>query len=329
MDAVTRVLLLGAGFSKNWGGWLAKNLFGKLAGHPLVDGDPVIKRAVWHQRKNFEDALAYLRDADPGRALKFETAISDAFHDMNRAFVGEDVPRFPLDHPTCVWLAKFHAIFTLNQDLLVEGSYIAREVALLSSFPKWAGADIPGMVPDPKARRERGDVTGPMIREDDLNCASGYQPYYKLHGSANWRDVNGRQMLVVGSKKSGQIAADPLFSHYKEQFDDYLTREPCRLLVIGYGFRDDHINETIEKAAEGGGLRMFIVDPLGVEATRGEHQRVPGAVNDGVNSQEVPFQDIILGESTDSIRLTLEGKNDNELSKINSFLMLSRASSEL
>jgi hypothetical protein len=39
-----------------------------------------------------------------------------------------------------------------------------------------------------------------------------------------------------------------------------------RLLVIGFGFNDRHINSTILKAAEGGMLKMFIVDPLGVDA---------------------------------------------------------------
>lgn len=318
---MTRVLLLGAGFSKNWGGWVAKDLFGKLIGNDLVYGDPVIKDSVWRHKKNFEDALAEVRSAYPDRAPRLEAAISAVFDDMNRAFVDEHVPPFPLDNRTCAWLTKFDAIFTLNQDLLIEGSYIAREISLVSTVPKWGGVDIPGMVPRADITYKPADFTGPMIREADLNCTKGYQPYYKLHGSTNWRNASGRQMLVVGSNKSDQIAADPLFSHYRTQFDVYLAREHCRLIVIGYGFRDAHINDAIRRAAEGADLKMFIVDPLGAEATRGEYQRIPSAVNDGVNSREVPFQDIILGESTDPIRPTLEGKNDNELNTINSFFM--------
>jgi len=317
---MTRVLLLGAGFSKDWGGLLANELSDRLIGHCLVHGDPVIRDAVWRHKKNFEDALAELRTTDADRALRLEEAISAVFDDMNRAFIDEHVPPFPLDHPTCAWLTRFDAIFTLNQDLLIEGSYIAREVALVSTFPKWGGVAIPGMVPKPDVRRKPGDFTGTMIREDDLNCTVGHQPYYKLHGSTNWRNADGKQMLVVGSNKRDQIAADPLFSHYKKQFDAYLARDRCRLVVIGYGFRDGHINEAIERAAEGTDLKMFIVDPSGTEATRGEHQRIPWAVNAGVNSHDVPFQKIILGASTAPIRSTLEGKNGNELRFINSFL---------
>ena len=61
---------------------------------------------------------------------------------------------------------------------------------------------------------------------------------------------------------------------------------------------------------EGADLKMFVRDPLGAESTRGGTNK--GAVNDGVNSREVPFQGIILAESTDLIRPTLEGRNDKQ-----------------
>jgi hypothetical protein len=36
-------------------------------------------------------------------------------------------------------------------------------------------------------------------------------------------------------------------------------------MVIGYSFSDAHINRAILKAAEKGTLRLFIIDPLGVD----------------------------------------------------------------
>ena len=33
-------------------------------------------------------------------------------------------------------------------------------------------------------------------------------------------------------------------------------------MVIGYGFRDSHINDRIIRGYEKGGLEMFIVDPI-------------------------------------------------------------------
>jgi hypothetical protein len=51
----------------------------------------------------------------------------------------------------------------------------------------------------------------------------------------------------------------------REGFEDALaelSRPDSRLLVIGYGFRDDHVTAAIDKAATQG-LKMFVIDPLG------------------------------------------------------------------
>jgi hypothetical protein len=37
------------------------------------------------------------------------------------------------------------------------------------------------------------------------------------------------------------------------------------LMVIGYSFNDDHINDAILATARGGQLKMFIIDPLGID----------------------------------------------------------------
>ena len=57
-----QILLLGAGFSRNWGGWLASEAFEYLLGCPQVDS--AIRGLLWrYQRKGgFEDALAELQD---------------------------------------------------------------------------------------------------------------------------------------------------------------------------------------------------------------------------------------------------------------------------
>ena len=50
------ILLLGAGFSRNWGGWLADEAFEYLIGCPQVDDD--IRTLLWtHKRSGgFEGA---------------------------------------------------------------------------------------------------------------------------------------------------------------------------------------------------------------------------------------------------------------------------------
>ena len=56
------VLLLGAGFSRNWGGWLASEAFEYLLGCPQVDAD--LRTLLWSHRNTdgFEGALAELQE---------------------------------------------------------------------------------------------------------------------------------------------------------------------------------------------------------------------------------------------------------------------------
>ena len=58
---MAHVLLTGAGFSRNWGGWLATEAFEYLIGCPEVD-EP-LRRLLWKHKSRgggFEDALAEL-----------------------------------------------------------------------------------------------------------------------------------------------------------------------------------------------------------------------------------------------------------------------------
>lgn len=38
-----------------------------------------------------------------------------------------------------------------------------------------------------------------------------------------------------------------------------------RLVIIGYSFGDEHINEAIMNAADGGNLEIFLIDPQGID----------------------------------------------------------------
>ena len=53
-------LLLGAGFSRNWGGWLAAEADEYLLGHPKIDKP--VRDILWKYRRKggFEAALGHL-----------------------------------------------------------------------------------------------------------------------------------------------------------------------------------------------------------------------------------------------------------------------------
>lgn len=52
---------------------------------------------------------------------------------------------------------------------------------------------------------------------------------------------------------------------YFAEFQRYLAMGATRLMVIGYGFNDLHINTALLDAAPKG-LKIFIIDPFGVDA---------------------------------------------------------------
>src|SRR5882724_4965461 len=122
-------LLTGAGFSRNWGGWLASEAFEYLLGDPAVISSTKLKSLLWkHQPTGgFEAALDELqRDAAPGartRELQLRSAVLRMFDMMNAAFKFK-----PLEfreglangQPVRNFLLRFKAIFSLNQDLLFE-----------------------------------------------------------------------------------------------------------------------------------------------------------------------------------------------------------------
>jgi hypothetical protein len=114
------------------------------------------------------------------------------------------------------------------------------------------------------------------------------QPYFKLHGSWRWFDGAGQQMMVMGASNPATIAAHPVLAWYHEEFRQLLSGD-TRLMVVGYGFQDPHINETILNIAGSSGLRMFLIDPLGVDAAK------PGPAR--LN----PFKEVIRGSSKRSL----------------------------
>lgn len=64
----------------------------------------------------------------------------------------------------------------------------------------------------------------------------------------------------------------PVLAWYQQEFHAYLRRGDSRLMVIGYGFRDDHINAAIIDAVTDHNLKLFIVSPDGAEHAKKSHR---------------------------------------------------------
>jgi hypothetical protein len=62
------ILLTGAGFSRNWGGWLANEAFEYLLGGSFVDD--LLRRRLWiakERKQGFEDVLSDLQTEHEAR----------------------------------------------------------------------------------------------------------------------------------------------------------------------------------------------------------------------------------------------------------------------
>lgn len=91
--------------------------------------------------------------------------------------------------------------------------------------------------------------------------SSGRFHYVKLHGSLNWRSSDGRDVMVIGRNKLKRIRNEPLLDYYFETFENVLSGQGRCLLVIGYGFRDRHINKVIARSIRDHGLRLYVMLP--------------------------------------------------------------------
>jgi len=154
-------------------------------------------------------------------------------------------------------------IFTLNQDLLLERWYIGDELLTAPGMDrqmKWLKnqtVSTEHIITVPTSE----DMTA-IKQEDEKNLSSsGRFHYVKLHGSQNWRTSDGRNAMVIGWKKDEIISREPLLNWYAQIFRRVLFQWDVRLLVIGYSFRDNHINKIISDSIRERRLKMYVVSP--------------------------------------------------------------------
>jgi hypothetical protein len=202
---------------------------------------------------------------DQRRLDDFTAAIVGIFNSMNNQFLRVSFEfQNEVRYMVRAFLERFDTIFTLNQDCLLEAQYFPGFVG-----GRWNGAHMPGtkpLGPPPHIQGTREERIA--IRTSDVGAYQHHpqtQPYLKLHGSSNWV-VDGRsgRLLILGGQKSASIGQHPLLTRYMQEFSAYVSRPGARLMIIGYGFNDEHINDAIGAGVEKG-LKLFIVDPRGVD----------------------------------------------------------------
>lgn len=330
---MNRLLLLGAGFSRNWGGWLASEAFEYLIGCSQVVANNHVRELLWRYKDDggFEAALATVQrewTLNPQEHLPHLTSLQDSiqqmFLDMNTAFLEHNDFEFQQAQAKMLRTAmvRFDAVFTLNQDLLLEHHYLNENIGLTAPG-RWNGFQLPGL--RPVGSRTFHYVTSTANRNwiptdpAEFQVAARLQPYFKLHGSSNWSHPTGSPLLVMGGNKERDIQFHPILSWYQQIFEEYLAVPDSRLLVIGYGFGDAHINRTIERAVDQHGLRMFVIDPAGADlASRRNSTRARGLIAADTALEEL-FKKSVIGASRRSLR-EIFGGDSIEHAKVMRFI---------
>lgn len=300
------VLLLGAGFTKNFGGLLASEMWAEIFNNENIQAQPRIKKLMLNDFDYESIYYSVLEGIEDTKGLfspiEFTDEEKNAIKVATRAAY-DRIDKMLIEHQISNYtkwinivnrfLLEFGKtnnsgfIFTLNQDLFIErfyqnpvkGHFCRYPEAKLSipginKYPVWFMEEDRGsfnkITTDKEARqfytlKDNEYYTLPKKNEFDSKKGSllkeGSYFLIKLHGSYNWKSSNGSDMMVIGRGKSKQIHKEPLLTYYYDLFKKVLFHDQRRLLVIGYGFGDEHINNVLSEAVREHRLKIYILSP--------------------------------------------------------------------
>lgn len=268
---VKTVLLTGAGFTKSFGGYLGSEMWAAILRQPEIQDDDALRRRLLDvPGLNFEmfyDEVETLSHYTPEQKDRVRAALQRAYKEMDDIIRSNDRSK-----ATAIqyFLKQFAGsnetrtrgfVFTLNQDLFMERFYVGDKdmrlpgIATKAEWFKGSTAEWKYALQLPS----RAEVT----KYKDEFWRKGQCPlmYIKLHGSFLWKSEDGSDAMVIGYGKKGRMEKEPLMDWYLQIFDEVLKQGGMNLVIIGYGFGDDHINALIGRAVKDHRLRLTVICP--------------------------------------------------------------------
>ncbi len=262
-----------AGYTRNFGGFLAEDMWEKIFNE--VKDSPALKSIL---SNDFDYESVYHKvhygDYSGNEKKAINNAILKAYKKLDD-IAQNYIPATNVSKAEVLYGAKriidrlaleegINFFFTLNQDLFVERLISGTNIPITTPYmPRFF---IPNSINSKLPINDADFKTVPT--QDGLDTtkhattlSSNEFHYIKLHGSFGWLSSDGSNKLVIGRNKESQIADEPLLLWYSELFKQVLFRGERKLLIIGYGFRDDHINKPIAEAIERHGLKLYIITP--------------------------------------------------------------------
>jgi hypothetical protein len=275
MPTTTRNLLLtGAGFTHNFGAPLARGLWNKIYTAKAVRDQTILIELLHKNEPDFETVYQEVIDGDYSKDVKvaIRSAVNGAFSSIDQDLLFPyQLPDSPsIQHVTDL-VKEFRPrhpdqrgyFFTLNQDLFVERHMLENAELHPLGIGGRPGFSGPYLGQRPLTRDELKalpeEAALPAVRRNaEAYCRFGY---VKLHGSQDWLDSRGWGVMVLGRAKEDMIAGEPILKWYLDLFRAVLTDSAHRLVVIGYSFRDQHINRALAAAINDPGLDLVVISP--------------------------------------------------------------------
>jgi hypothetical protein len=264
-------LLTGAGFSHDFGGYLACEMWDKIFNNETVKKYP--KLANFTGTDFDYESIYYNIHSDPQYTIDerktIDDAILQAYMSIDNKIKNAGRGQYGLlMYKVNEMIESFSSsrrfggggfFFTLNQDYYVERWFSSSNTSLHHPYINNANT---GWHMGDKNFDDRYYVVAPkepLKHEESLNVANFH--YIKLHGSFNWKRSDGSNLMIIGQDKEKRITEELLLTCYSEIFIRALEKEDVKLLVIGYSFLDDHINKVIANSMINFGLKLVIVAP--------------------------------------------------------------------
>ncbi|MGB8991030.1 MAG: SIR2 family protein [Desulfobaccales bacterium] len=274
MNIGKRILFTGAGFTKNFGGFLAKEMWSKIfneirSHHSLREEllhNDFDYESIYHKVLNGEFSIQE-KEALTAAILKAYETLDDvvrnwifregAPYPVNIYGLNDFIERFAGGNK------EFGFFFTLNQDLFIERHFNSIRIGF--SQPGIRRILDLNMINSQLPLIKHDYISLPtenIIQRSINNYVSGQTIcYVKLHGSFGWKSSDGKERLVIGREKERQIKDEPLLSWYFDLFKESLEFYERKLFVIGYSFHDHHINKIIADSVKTLGLKLYILSP--------------------------------------------------------------------
>ncbi len=270
------ILLTGAGFTKNFGGFLGSEMWSQILHQKEIHENKNLRKKLL-TNTDFESVYSSIlnsKDFSEKDKSTMKEVIEKIYNDLDNTIVRNFNSEKNLKWEkwgdiATMFLGKGGKekglFFTLNQDTLIErkSGFYSPGISLtfsenLSSNPATSSHDYFDTLPKDKkgieTRIEQAEENLKNEKKGRKNIA-----YIKLHGSYGWKSSNGSNLMVVGVNKLELIEKEPLLKWYLELFKKVIAEGNKKILIIGYGFRDRHINQILADGVEKYGLQINII----------------------------------------------------------------------